>query len=163
MSDLPLRIRQNPIYLSNWASRKTPGHHGPGRKWTIMAKPRHWEQGAGQVAALTPLTNDLVSVRGGLISAGEYKARYLQLVEAWCNTSSRFSPHHPLAQGILRARRRRSGAQFGFGLAVVAGGDTLCCACSRAAAAQGECHRVWAAELLRDAGWRVILDGEELT
>lgn len=39
-------------------------------------------------------------------------------------------------------------------------GDTLCCACSRAKAAKGECHRVWAAELLHEAGWRVVLDGK---
>lgn len=29
-------------------------------------------------------------------------------------------------------------------------------------AAAGWCHRVWAAEALADAGWRVVLDGELL-
>jgi len=29
-------------------------------------------------------------------------------------------------------------------------------------AAEGRCHRVWAAELLRRAGWRAVLDGQEL-
>ena len=24
------------IYLSNWSGYRTPGAHGPGRKWTIM-------------------------------------------------------------------------------------------------------------------------------
>jgi len=37
-----------------------------------------------------------------------------------------------------------------------------CCACSRAAAAAGMCHRVWAAEALARAGWRVVLDGVEV-
>lgn len=33
--------------------------------------------------------------------------------------------------------------------------------CGREAAARGECHRVWAAEMLRGAGWRVVLDGDD--
>ncbi len=45
---------------------------------------------------------------------------------------------------------------------VVRDGDTLCFACSRAHAARGLCHRVWAAELLVAAGWRVVLDGVAL-
>jgi len=44
----------------------------------------------------------------------------------------------------------------------VVDGDTLCCSCSCDAAARGECHRVWSAELLRRAGWTVVLDGREL-
>jgi hypothetical protein len=48
-------------------------------------------------------------------------------------------------------------------LVLLEDGDTLCCSCARAKAAKGECHRVWAAELLVKAGWRVILDGEELS
>lgn len=42
------------IYLSNWSSHKTPGAHGPGRKFTIMARPREWEVGEGTVAVLMP-------------------------------------------------------------------------------------------------------------
>lgn len=38
-------------------------------------------------------------------------------------------------------------------------GATLICACPRAAAAQGRCHRVIAADLLERAGWSVVLDG----
>jgi len=40
----------------------------------------------------------------------------------------------------------------------------LCCSCSCSleAAARGECHRVWAAQILAEAGWRVILDGVEV-
>ena len=32
---------------------------------------------------------------------------------------------------------------------------------SRKDAEAGACHRVWAAELLAEAGWRVVLDGRE--
>lgn len=43
---------------------------------------------------------------------------------------------------------------------IVKDGDTLCCACSRKAASEGNCHRTWAAPYLHKAGWEVILDGE---
>lgn len=42
-------------------------------------------------------------------------------------------------------------------------GDTLICACSREAAAASRCHRTWAAYLLHAAGWRVVLDGVEVS
>jgi len=48
------------------------------------------------------------------------------------------------------------------GIATVADGDTLCCACSVAEARAGRCHRTWAAQFLVRAGWRVILDGVEV-
>lgn len=41
-------------------------------------------------------------------------------------------------------------------------GATLICACSREAAAAGRCHRVIAADLLKRAGWSVVLDGRIL-
>ena len=44
----------------------------------------------------------------------------------------------------------------------VSDGDTLICCCSRAKAAEGRCHRVWAADALKASGWTVILDGVEL-
>jgi hypothetical protein len=42
---------------------------------------------------------------------------------------------------------------------LVVDGATLICACSRGAATAGRCHRVIAADLLRQAGWDVVLDG----
>ncbi len=44
----------------------------------------------------------------------------------------------------------------------VADGDTIVCVCARDKAEAGECHRVWFAPFLHDAGWRVVLDGVEL-
>lgn len=125
------------IYVTNWSSKAL---HGPGTSWTIMARPRRWERGAGTVAALVPAHAMLTAVRGGSIGVGAYRADYLAHV-----------PVRALAPGRLRA-----------GDVVVADGDTLCCGCARDAAARGECHRAWAAELLRRAGWRVVLDGREL-
>lgn len=40
------------LHLTNWSSRRL---HGPGRRWSIMARPRHWERGDGTCIPLTPL------------------------------------------------------------------------------------------------------------
>lgn len=141
MSELPT------IYLSNWSSHKTPGHHGPGRKYTIMARPRKWERGEGQVWALTPDTDALECVRNGAWSADKYRVETIEMFQR-----HRIDPSHLLAERFTPNTR----------WIPVVGGDTLCCACSRAKAAAGECHRVWAAELLKEAGWHVVLDGKPL-
>ncbi len=139
-------MRTETIYLSNWSSHKTPGHHGPGRwKWTIMAKPRHWERGHGRVTSLTPSIEDMESAKLGAISLYEYRRRFMRM-----------------ARWSLMPLEASVGSIPNASIATVRNGDTLCCACSRAAAARGECHRVWAARLLHEAGWRVILDGKEL-
>lgn len=134
------------IYLTNFASRKPP-HRGSGRVYSIMAKPRPWECGDGRLWRLTPVADDLAAFRSGAINIAEYRRR--------CLRAFRGDNERELAPGILSVDPRDSADP------AVADGDTLCCACSREAAARGECHRVWAAELLAQAGWRVILDGVE--
>jgi hypothetical protein len=134
------------IYLSNWSSHKTPGHHGPGRKLTIMANPRHWERGDGAVSRLRPSMVDVRGARDGRLSLTTYRQRYLARLA--------LDMHGP---GHLYAW-----IPYATSHQLVSDGDTLCCACSRDKAAAGECHRVWAAEALAGAGWRVILDGKEL-
>lgn len=120
------------VYVTNWSSRKLKG---PGRQLTIMAAPRSWERGDGAVLALTPDLRDLRDMQDGRITLPEYRRRFERALE---------------------------GAKLGPGDLDVRDGDTLCCACSRAAAAAGMCHRVWAAEALARAGWRVVLDGVEV-
>lgn len=44
----------------------------------------------------------------------------------------------------------------------VTSGDSLVCSCDDDRVTEGKCHRVWAAGVLSELGWRVILDGEEL-
>jgi hypothetical protein len=44
----------------------------------------------------------------------------------------------------------------------VKSGDTVCCACARSERAAGRCHLAWAVPFLVRAGWRVVLDGEEV-
>ncbi len=127
------------LHITNHSSRRL---HGPGRLWTIMARPRHFERGRGTVRAFVPLPADLDAVRAGRLSHDEYRDR--------CAAHFR---RFDVAPGALWAEDASTAAEL------VVDGDTLCCACSREAAARGECHRVVAARLLSEAGWNVILDG----
>lgn len=125
------------VYLSNWSSARSPGHHGPGRVLSIQAWSPGWEE--GQVPDLAPHRADLADIRAGRIGWPEYERRYRE----------RLRPFAHLAPGELRLA---DGSP-------VRDGDTLCCSCSREAAAAGRCHRVPAADVLRVQRWRVILDG----
>lgn len=129
------------VFITNWSSRKL---HGPGRKLTIMAKPRAWEHGDGRVPAATPHPQWLDDVRSGAIDMEFYRT----LVVAKLGTFR-------LAPGELIVVN--AGEDI-----LVQDGDTLCCACSRDEAAAGRCHRVWVANALHRAGWRVLLDGAEV-
>lgn len=128
------------LHLTNWSSRKL--HHGT--VYTIMALPRRWERGAGTVHALCPDPDDLRAVKRGDMSVDEYRRRF----EA------------KLVPDLLRHLRALDSEGYHR---TVADGDTLCCGCSRDAAACGECHRAFAAPLLVRAGWAVVLDGEPFT
>lgn len=139
------------IYVSNWASRRTPGQHGTGRAFTIMARPNpaYGQCGEGRVPWLTPADSDLLAVKAGRITGDEYQRRF----EAYLR---------PLAERGDLAPGKLFASIANFGGRPVLDGDTVCCACSKAVAAAGRCHRVWAAHALARQGWRVILDGEEL-
>jgi hypothetical protein len=137
------------IYLSNFASFRTPGHHGPGRLFCIMAKPRHWEKGEGHVVVLTPSREDLENYQSGLINGAMYQKRFLEELEG-----------RDLSPGALLAWVDVSASMKPIAI-VVRDGDTLACSCSKEAAAQSKCHRVWIATPLSEAGWRVLLDGKE--
>lgn len=136
------------IYLTNAASRKPP-HRGPGRVWSIMAFPRvnFGEAGEGSAFSLVPDDDHLLALKAGEMTLALYRAHFVeQLLEG----------REHLAPGKLHARLPDER------WTKVADGDTLICCCSRAAAAAGRCHRVWAGEALKEAGWTVVLDGVEL-
>lgn len=155
------------LYLSNWSSHRTPGAHGPGRKWTIMARPRAWEHGEGRVTVLLPPAAEIPRLvrlvnerRGGawpssrtLDADGLRLASELPEYRAACEAHWR-AYHEMLPPGALMAKA-------GCLLVPVADGDTLCCACSVAEARAGRCHRSWSAPHLYRAGWRVVLEGVE--
>lgn len=139
------------VYLSNWSSHRTPGAYGPGRKWSIMARPRRWEYGEGSVAALVPDTGDLLAVKSGEMTPEAYRGAYLRLVARRIKLER--IPLHP--GGLL--------ATTPLDPVPVAHGDSLLCACSVQAARAGHCHRTWAAAFLVTMGWDVVLDQEALT
>lgn len=139
------------LYLSNWGGHATPGAHGPGRKLTIMARPRQWERGEGSVPLLVPDPDLLLDVKEERISHDEYREKFTHLV-------------------AFRIRRKSMGIKPGELLVVsttgtgpVQDGDSLLCACGVEKARKGHCHRVVAGAFLAIAGWTVILDQEEMS
>lgn len=137
------------IYISNWSSSRTPGHHGiSGRKLSIMVKTPDYVVPDGRVEALVPDEKDLWATKQGSITSDIYKNRYLKSL--WEKKSG-------LEPGMLRFRAINSEAEQ-----IVQHGDTLCCVCSRKDAADDRCHRAWAATVLKEAGWVVILDGKKV-
>lgn len=145
------------IYLTNAASRNPP-YRGPGHVWSIMAAPRpqYGEAGEGTVNDLVPMLGHLQALKAGEMTLEQYREHYI------------WELHHltgPLGSGHLWASARPPNParpRTVFGWKPVADGDTLICCCSRAEAAKGRCHRVWAAQALAEAGWEVILDGKPL-
>jgi hypothetical protein len=138
------------LHITNWSSRKL---HGPGRKLTIMAKPRQWEHGDGKVTLLMPAPSWLERVRDGRMPIAEYRSLCEARFAGLTCPGGKVLIDDPLVPGRLLAE---VGDIVGR---PVVDGDTLCCGCSRDEAAAGRCHRVWAAALLAKAGWRVVLDG----
>ncbi len=143
------------LHLTNWSSPKL---HGPGLRWRIMLNPRRWERGDGEVTALVPLGPAMRLLpalieqrrRGGVVDPA-LVAEYRRLLEeGW---EGQLTPLNHLRPGALFAAGPPNGGRW------VADGDTLLCACAKGA----DCHRRWAAPFLVRAGWRVILDGVEVT
>jgi hypothetical protein len=136
------------VFLSNFASRRTRGHHGPGRLLSIMVKTPHWSGAEGTVAALIPNAKDLWRLKDNRISIEEYKRRFITSMES---RRELLGPHNL----ILQSEKKLESFE-------VRDGDTLCCTCSREAAANDRCHRVWVAQALLEHGWDVVLDGKRL-
>lgn len=151
MSDKPT------IHITNWSSRKLHS----GNVYTIMAYPNggYGQWGAGRVAVLAPLgtltflmTKAIAERKDGVVGGPKmvaYQAAYV----GWLSEIPK----------LLRPDGLRA---FGLGDSFVgasgqpvAGGDTIACACSRAEAAAGRCHRSWAIPFLQRAGWSVVADG----
>lgn len=149
------------IYLTNAASRRPP-FRGTGKVWTIMAapRPRFGEAGDGEVRPLIPPLEWVRAVKSDEGAPGhmpwpDYRERYHGLLlerleELRPRTLTAWARGIPLATDDWRRRLHP---------VEVESGDTLICACGRQAAAEGRCHRVIAADVLRTLGWTVCLDG----
>jgi hypothetical protein len=175
------------IYLSNaaavaavargTATARTRESVGSGPAYSIMRFPRDFELAvaAGQVLALTPprrLAAPAIEAKhahdageGTAAAWAEYEAALREIWERPAHFG-RLSPGL-LAWGAPAVPGERSAAPWDGSKWIVGGpvadGSTLFCACSREAASAGRCHRVIAAPLLARAGWRVILDGSEVS
>lgn len=151
------------------AKPETAAMVGPGRAFSIMREPRpqYGEALDGRVLAFTPQLHEL---RPALEARGTERED-----EAW-------AIYEAALRGRWEDRRHRERcvpSALGFGrhardgddvwqhwdgdawtpLGKVQDGDTLACACGLEAARSGRCHRVIAADVLRLAGWDVVLDG----
>lgn len=138
---------------------------GDGRALGIMRKPREWELNAwrGHVTALMPTAALLGRAKSGEMSFAEYELALGELwlseggVEAFAPNRLTFeAPHRYPGYGDNKAVRWDGSLWLPQGL--VRDGDTLLCCCKDAS----RCHRTPAAHLLAAAGWRVMLDGEEV-
>ena len=140
------------LHLTNWSSRRL---HGPGRKWTIMAAARGRMRGDGAVSCFVPPLQLLREVQAGRMTEDAYATKLWAVAEAeWAALPGWGSPFAP---DVLLAYESAGYAVY------VRDGDSLLCACARAKAAAGRCHRATAAPFLVRAGWRVLLDGVEVT
>jgi len=141
------------IYLTNWSSRAL---HGPGRKLTIMARPRTWEMGEGYEMMGQPSGHLIRLMQAALVErrSGDGHAA-LDVYRDAMNKHWRGAAFNDMLRpGHLPWARHGDRVAC----APVDDGDTLLCACARGA----ECHRRWYAPHLVAAGWRVILDGVEV-
>ena len=115
-----------------------------------MVRTSHFAKPDGLVPLLTPRAIDLADYRDGKTDILEYRQRYFKNVLATGDCAPGKLIWEPFS--FFEQNNKQP----------VESGDTLCCACSREKAANGECHRAWAAVLLREAGWEVVLDGRKL-
>ncbi len=151
-------MSQPSIFLSNWSSHSTVGHHGPGRKLSGMALPRSWEHGDGEVKDVAPDPELLRAVQDGQLSIRDYLLAY----EA------------RLAQVDLRHPHLRATLTSGWLPLFVRDGDSILCACAARKFdplailfglqdhSRHPCHLEVLAPAMALAGWRVVLYGVPL-
>ena len=133
------------LWLSNFASRNSKGHHGPGRLLSIMRLPRpqYGELGEGHVNTFAPPEWLLLDVKKNRMTFQTY-VRALQDIWSLC---------YGMKPGEL-VFVPPGGSEY----SLVANGDTLACCCARGA----PCHRILVADFLVRVGWQVTLDGRDV-
>lgn len=155
------------IHLTNFASSRL---HGPGPLLHIMAAPPAFvlAHAAGRVPALIPqgreqdYMRDLLRRRkyGEIIPTDDPAlSAYRDTYTARLRTLAAL----PAAQDWLPpwpAYVTADCAPEGF---AIPDGATLVCTCAVSEANAGRCHRTWAASVLAEVGYAVILDGQPLT
>lgn len=148
---------------------RTKASAGPGRLLSIMRCPRpeYGEAGCGRVISLMPKRELLERTKARIEQVGraavwpDYVAELREQWNAALLVPGRLSFGVPVAPDANNAIRWDH--DYWAARGPVEDGDTLMCSCSVADADAGHCHRVEAARWLADAGWRVILDGRDVT
>lgn len=154
------------------AKPETAAMVGPGRAFSIMRHPRaqYGETMDGRVLAFAPPARLLAAVKEAADREAAWPAYETALRERWTAAAHR----RRIAPGVLGYGRPAQAHEvhdpdrapwdgdWWIPVGIVADGDTLCCACGLEAARAGRCHRVVAADVLRLAGWAVVLDGVRL-
>jgi hypothetical protein len=121
----------------------------PGRKLSIASRSPHGHEPEGKVESLVPRTEDLRFFNNKEISQDEFRDRYVKHVEA---SGVKLAPGKLVWNPYSFFRRGDE--------QLVESGDVLYCLCLYAQKGGLECHRLWAAKLLMNAGWDVILHGD---
>ena len=138
------------LYLCGLEDLISGAHAAAGRKLSIASRSPHTHQPEGKVEALVPRAEDLRLWRGEEITQAELRTRYMRHVEA---------------SGVKLVPGKLLWHPYSFfeqdHVQPVEPGDVLFCLCSHVQKDGIECHRLWAAELLTAAGWRIVLDGKE--
>lgn len=153
------------------ASERSRASVGPGPVYSIMRHPRadYGECGAGRVLGLTPLAAELEAVRAAGLADDAWATYEAALLARWTTPAhaARLAPGRLAWASPAHSRWDPDGKPWDGDLwvrrEVVEDGATLVCGCGVAQADAGRCHRVVAARLLASLGWRVVLDGRELT
>jgi hypothetical protein len=143
------RTERPVLYLCGLEDLLSGAHAAAGHKLSIASRSPHTHQPEGKVEALVPWAEDLRAFRCHEITQEEFRGRYMRHIEAL---------------GVKLVPGKLLWHPYSFfkqdDTQPVEPGDVLYCLCLHAAKDGIECHRLWAAELLTAAGWRVVLDGK---
>lgn len=151
------------LYLSNLASARSEGHHGPsGRVFHAMARPRPFEveHTLGRVVCLTPHPRVFDTLKRGQIEVPVYRFEVERTlityhirrrlgVGSLAAYPAGVDPRHVQSDGVL-----------------LADGDTVVCGCARwepGRKRRHPCHLELTPAMLVAAGWDVVLWGRRLT
>ena len=145
------------LWLSNGASHRTPGRHGPGRKWHAMAKPAQHDLAEGRVTVLVPPKEAIPLLDELLRQRQEYGEVDPETVEAYRAIYDR----HLATMVALLPPGALMALTHARQLAFVEDGATINCRCAADEALAGRCHLAFAVPHLLRAKWRVILHGQE--
>jgi len=152
-------VHRPTLHLTNLSSSR---QHGPGRLLSAMARPpRHVVDAVqGFVFEAGPAADDnrwIIGLKREGKLTDEDVGFYRDFTKARFEVIARDDGYLPELLGYAAETNLRTK------VGPVEGGDTLVCTCPRKDSPRRthECHLEWLAPFLVEAGWRVVLYGEE--